>query len=541
MLIGQWNCAFDAPFGLLPSLYHCFPSMPTPNLQTLFRLFPLVPLTICFIGGIAFGESMDTFRHWIGPLLIAVVLLFSALSLLRRPLLNTLLLLLLAFSTGILSVSIANRMLSAPGLPRLATLDAVVVDEPVTVGRATVRADLVILSGELSGRGVRAYFLAGSDGEEKSISVGDGVVFRSLLCEPRTYSASSPFYYAGYLKSRGIVATAQVSPDCWRKASLNLSRLPLLSRARLSALRLRHRIESHYARLGLSGQSLAVSSAMVLGNKSAVSASVRDAYSVAGTSHVLALSGLHLSIIYTLLSLLSLGRKGWAVNELVTVAAMWCYVFMVGLSPSVVRAAIMVTVYSIVGLTGRRGASLNVLAFAALLMLVVNPFSLFDLGFQLSFASMTFILAFHWRLSAIVPLPFQQRHPVVRFFWQLVLLSAIATVGTLPLVVAYFGRFPVYFLVANIIVVPAATLIIYAFLALPLLSLVPVVGGWAVSLLGSVVDWVNAALAFIASWPCASVAVPPMSPLQTVILYVAVVSLFVAVSTLLHRHRSYWL
>ena len=515
--------------------------MQTPRLQVLFRLYPLVPLALCFIGGIASGESVELFRLCTWPLLVAIVLLLVALSLLRRPLLNTLLLLSLAFSAGMLSVSIANRMLSVPELPYKATLDAVVVDEPTPVGRSTVRADLVILSGKLAGKGVRAYFLAGSDGESGSLGVGDGVVFRSLLCEPHTYSTSSPFYYAGYLKSRGIVATGQVSPDCWRKASLDLSRLPLLARARLSALRLRHRIECHYASLGLSGQSLAVASAMVLGNKAAVSTAVRDAYSASGTSHVLALSGLHLSIIYTLLSLLRLGRKGRAAHEMVTVAAMWSYVFMVGLPSSVVRAAIMVTVYSIIGLTGRQGASLNVLAFAALLMLVVNPFSLFDLGFQLSFAAMTFILAFHCRLSAVVPLPFQQRHPIVRFFWQLVLLSAIATVGTLPLVAAYFGRLPVYFLVANIIVVPAATLIIHAFLALPLLSLVPVVGVWAAVLLGKAIGWVNAALAFIASWPCASVSVPPMSPLQTVVLYVAVVSLFLAVTTLLRRHQSYWL
>ncbi len=515
--------------------------MHTSNLHALFRLCPLVPLAFCFIGGIAFGESMELFRLWTWPLLVAVVLLLAALPFLRRPFPGTLLLLSLAFAAGALSVSVANRVLSAPELPHLATLDAVVVDEPVPVGRSTVRADLVVLSGELSGKGVRAYFLAGSDGERGGLGVGDGVVFRSLLCEPHAYSASSPFYYAGYLKSRGIVATAQVSPDCWRKASLDLSRLPLLARARLSALRLRHRVESHYARLGLSGQSLAVASAMVLGNKAAVSSAVRDAYSVSGTSHVLALSGLHLSIIYSLLSLLRLGRRGRAAHELVTVAAMWCYVFVVGLPPSVVRAAIMVTVYSIVGLTGRQGASLNVLAFAALIMLMANPFSLFDLGFQLSFASMTFILGFHWRLSAIVPPPFQQRHPVVRFFWQLVLLSAVATVGTLPLVAAYFGRLPVYFLVANLIVVPAATLIIHAFLVLPLLSLVPVAGVWAAVLLGKVVGWVNAALAFIASWPCASVAVPPMSPLQTAVLYVAVAGLFAGLTALLRRHRGYWL
>ncbi len=512
------------------------------RVQTLFSLYPLVPLALCFICGIFFGERCGLPFGWVMVLCLSGLLLLASLLLIRRPLLNTLILLALTFVVGILSVGVANRNLSAPHLPSLSTVEAVVVDEPVPVGKSNLRADVVILSGPLTGKGVRAYFIRNDDEEHnsRSLSVGDGVVFKATMKKPLQHSETL-FYYAGYLKSRGIVATTKVWSSCWRTAILDLSPLPLLTRARISALRLRHRIESHYARLGLSGQALAVSSAMVLGNKAAVSADVRNAYSVSGTSHVLALSGLHLSIIYSLLTLLSLGRKGRAVHEIVAVAAMWCYVFMVGLPPSVVRAAVMVTVYSIVGLTGRRGASLNVLAFAALIMLVSNPFSLFDIGFQLSFTSMIFILTFHERLSSIVPMPYQQSHPAVRFFWQLVLLSAIATLGTLPLVAAYFGRLPVYFLVANLIVVPSATLIIHAFLALPLLSLVPVVGGWTVSLLGSVVEWVGNILNFISSWPCASISVPSMSSFQVSLLYVAVVSLFVALSVMSHRRQYNWL
>ena len=83
--------------------------------------------------------------------------------------------------------------------------------------------------------------------------------------------------------------------------------------------------------------------------------------------------------------------------------------------------------------------------------------------------------------------------------------------------------------------------IIYAFLALPLLSLIPVVGSWAVTVLSCVVEWIGAALRFISSWPCASVNVPPLSPLQVILLYVAVVSLLVALS-MYSRYRQYnWL
>ncbi len=512
------------------------------RLQTLFSLYPLVPVALCFVCGIVFGEQYGLQVGWVAVLCLSGVLLLMALLIIRRPFASTLLLLALTFMVGILSVIIANRNLSAPQLPYRSVVEAVVVDEPVPARGANLRADVVILSGPLTGKGVRVYFFRNDDEEHngRKLTVGDGVVFKATLDKP-FQRGSSFFDYTSYLKSRGIVATAKVWSNCWRTAALDLTPLSLLARARISALRLRHRIEAHYAHLGLSGQALAIPSAMVLGNKADVSADVRNAYSTSGASHVLALSGLHLSIIYSLLTLLSLGRKGRAVYELLAVVAMWCYVFMVGLSPSVVRAAVMVTVYSIVGLTGRRGASLNVLAFAALVMLVANPLSLFDIGFQLSFAAMTFILGFHGALSSLVPLPYQQSHPFVRFVWQLLLLSTIATLGTLPLIAAYFGRLPAYFLVANLLVVPAATLIIYAFLALPLLSLIPVVGSWAVTALSCVVEWIGAALRFISSWPCASENVPSLSPLQVVLLYVAVVSLLVALS-MYSRYRQYnWL
>ncbi len=512
------------------------------RIQTLFSLYPLVPIAICFVGGIVFGDRFGLLFGWVPSLCLVGVLLLAVLLLIRRPFVNTLLLLALTFMVGILSVGVANRNLSAPQLPCLTTVEAVVVDEPVTVRNATLRADVVILSGPLTGKGVRVYFKRNEDGEHngRKLNVGDGVVFKAILSKP-FQRGSSFFNYACFLKSRGIVAMARVWPNYWRTASLDLTSLSLLTRARLSALRLRHRIETHYARLGLSGQALAIPSAMVLGNKANVSVDVRNAYSTSGVSHVLALSGLHLSIIYSLLTMLSLGRKGRSVYELLAVAAMWCYVFMVGLPPSVVRAAVMVTVYSITGLTGRHGASLNVLAFAALVILVANPLSLFDIGFQLSFAAMIFILGFHKSLLPLVPLPYQQSHPLVRFVWNLLLLSAVATLGTLPLMAAYFGRLPVYFFVANLFVVPAATFIIYAFLALPLLSLIPVVGGWSVAVLSYVVEWVGAALRFISSWPCASVTVPPMSLLQVVILYVAVVSLLVALSMYSRQRQYNWL
>lgn len=510
---------------------------PSSFIRKVFSFYPLVPLLLCFICGILAGMHISLPFGWQWLLCLFCFFSVVALAFLGRPLFGTLLVLTLSLLAGWLAVGVAMWRLQTPPLPLRCMCEAVVADEPVTVGRSSMRADLIIVSGPLSGKGVRAYFADATTTSDR-LSVGGGIVLDAQFREPRSRQGMA-FDYISYLKGHGIVATASVRPAHWYVASISLSSISLLTRARLSALCLRHRIGERYSHLGLSGQNLAVASAMVLGNKAEVSAAVRDAYSVAGTSHILALSGMHLGIIYGLLSLFSRGRRRWFLHELLIVVAIWCYVFMVGMSSSVVRAAVMLTVYSIVGLANRRGASLNVLAFTAWLMLVVNPFTLFDLGFQLSFSAMAFILAFHSSLSPIVPLPFQQRHPLVRFFWQLVLMSMIATIGTMPLVATYFGRFPVYFLVANLIVVPAATFIIYMFLALPLFSLVPLVGSWVAFLLDKFVAGVNVMLASIASWPCASVSLPPLSLLQVVLLYVVAVAVLTAASLFLRRRNFY--
>ena len=109
----------------------------------------------------------------------------------------------------------------------------------------------------------------------------------------------------------------------------------------------------------------AVVAAMTLGDKSQLTKELRDTYAISGASHILALSGLHLGIIYTLLSLL-LSRRRWQVlSQVVIIVCIWLFVFLVGLSASVVRSAVMVSIYALLSLGHRDKLSVNTLAFAA--------------------------------------------------------------------------------------------------------------------------------------------------------------------------------
>ena len=123
---------------------------------------------------------------------------------------------------------------------------------------------------------------------------------------------------------------------------------------------------------------------MVLGDKSALTQELRDVYAVTGASHVLALSGLHLSIIFMLLTLLLGGSRSFTLHSsLFTILSVWAFVFLVGMSTSVVRSATMLTVYALLSLGHRDKMSVNTLAFTAIVMLAVSPLSLYDVGFQI--------------------------------------------------------------------------------------------------------------------------------------------------------------
>ena len=214
------------------------------------------------------------------------------------------------------------------------------------------------------------------------------------------------------------------------------------------------------------------------------------------------------------------------------VAAIWFYVLLVGMPSSVVRAAVVITIYTTVLIMGRSRLPYNALAFTATCMLLINPWCLWDVGFQMSFVAVLSILIIFRPVYKIVPAKWLEQHGVVDRVWSLTVLSFAAQVGVAPLVLFYFGRFSCYFLLANYVAVPLATLIIYLTLALLLTSFLPFVPG----LLGAVVSWLaslmNKALALIASWPGASIDNVHIGLVQLVLIYLFLGCMYVAVGKL---------
>mgnify|MGYP002854977635 FL=1 len=271
------------------------------------------------------------------------------------------------------------------------------------------------------------------------------------------------------------------------------------------ATQVRQQLLQHYRSWDLDDEALGVVAAMTLGEKSALDRDLKDTYSRVGAAHILALSGLHLMIIYTVIAFFVGWRRFRIFSQVVIILSIWAFAVMVGMSPSVVRSAVMISLYALLSLGHRDRMSVNTLALTAIIMLAVNPQSLYSISFQLSFMAVLAILLFNPLFYRLVPLHVLQHHRWLGILWGLTTVSLSAQIGTAPLVAYYFGRFSTWFLLSNYFVIPLASAVLY-------LTLGCLATGWwvalqqmLISLLAGVVVLMNRLLQAVARLPYSSI------------------------------------
>lgn len=209
----------------------------------------------------------------------------------------------------------------------------------------------------------------------------------------------------------------------------------------------------------LSGPELAITLALVLGDNSMLDKEIRNSFTNTGALHVLAVSGLHISIIMQILmAVLAMfaGLLSRRIAVILLIGIMWWYAAITGLSPSVLRAVIMFTVLSIAQLSGKSYDSLNALMFTAFLLVLWNPLSVFDIGFQLSFLAMLGIFLFYEKIERFWAI----KQPLLRKVWQGTAIGLAAQLMTTPLSLYYFNQFPNYFMLTNIGLMASSGLIL---------------------------------------------------------------------------------
>ena len=487
----------------------------------LFGEAPLLRLAVCLMAGIVIGNNVEA-GHWLLPVLAGAVVL--ALLLWKKALLQSVAIAVCFVLLGWLLTARQKESLRVQWPEEEVKYEAVVLSEPQEKPK-TMAVDIMLVK---SGQKLKGYFY--KDERSRGLRIGDGLCIQSRIKETSDWHRGS-FDYRRYLEIHGFTGSTFVSSWKWQKVRVSLEGLSRLERTKLYFLRLRTRLLKRLAVDESSGDQYAVVAAMALGDKSALTKELKEVYAVTGASHVLALSGLHLGIIYTLLSLLIIGRRWQMVSQMLIVLCIWAFVFLVGMSTSVVRSATMLTVYALLSLGYRDKMTVNTLAFTAIVMLMVHPLSLYDVGFQMSFMAVLAILVFMPLLEGLFPTEYLLTHQSVRWLWSMVAVSVSAQIGVAPLIAYYFGRFSTFFLLTNFIVIPAATLILWLS---PVVLLFPSLA----YLLLYIVKCLNTVLGQMAAWPGASIEALHPTVLQTVMIYVVILCITYILTIVEYRSGS---
>jgi len=234
-----------------------------------------------------------------------------------------------------------------------------------------------------------------------------------------------------------------------------------------------------------------IASGIILGTKNNIDNDLKQAYSSAGAMHILAVSGMQVALFYFVLTFfLSPIKKikyGKYFFLFIILMALWFYAFITGLSASVLRAIIMFSFICVAQTLKKNTNIYNILALSAFILLIYNPFLILDVGFQLSYLAVLGISIFYKPLSNL----FNIKYKVIEMAWQITCVSLSAQIATLPLTLFYFHQFPTYSLLANLLIIPISSLVLYFGIFSLAISWIPVIYNTLAFLLKQIVWLLN--------------------------------------------------
>ena len=307
------------------------------------------------------------------------------------------------------------------------------------------------------------------------------------------------FDYGLYLRRQGIIGSAWAHRGNWQVVGHQPRR-----GVRAMAQRCQRMLHEQYQKMGITGKELGILSALTLGYREELDKRVQQSFSASGAMHVLAVSGLHTGIVWGILMwILTLGGwrkplyeakgKRWLVGGIL-LALLWIYAFITGLSPSVMRSALMLSFWELTYLMGRHTSRWNPILAAAVIILLINPLALWSVSFQLSFSAV---------IGIMVIAQWMQRHTRLRSGWSkyiggLLMVSIGAQLATMPLTLYYFGQTSNYFALTNLIVIPMAFMVLLLGLGTLAFSWcvvgewLGIAAKWSTWLMREAVEWIEA-------------------------------------------------
>jgi competence protein ComEC len=269
-------------------------------------------------------------------------------------------------------------------------------------------------------------------------------------------------------------------------------------------------------------RSAGLAEALLIGYRNDLDQDLVSAYANTGVIHVIAISGLHLGLLYGVMmsftSFLIGSQKKRLIQFLLVISLLWVFSLMTGGSASVIRSAFMFTLIGIGRLTRKRGIPLNTLAAAAFILLAFHPKWIMDTGFLLSFAAVASIMIYFDKIRNLVYF----KNPVAVKFWDLISVTISAQILTAPLVLYYFNQFPLLFLFTNMVAVPLSGWILLGEIALCLCSSYSSVSGLLGTVLEKAIDLLNTYVLQMDRVSFSAIRDIYVSPFQALSLYICI-------------------
>jgi len=351
--------------------------------------------------------------------------------------------------------------------------------------------------------------------QAEELRFGDEIVFHARLNTIPDPQNPSEFNYKRYMHFHQVSNQVYLDSSAWRLTSRG-------SGFRRLVFGWQSRVIETIRSFDIEGRELAILSALLVGYKHHLTSEQVNAFASAGAMHVLAVSGLHVGIVFiiihTLLQFLDKHRWGRISKGVLMIAMLWLYAMLTGLSPSVTRAATMFTFVIVAKQFRRRTDIFNTLASSAFALLLYNPFLIVEVGFQLSYLAVLGIVLLQPRIYDL----WTPKWWVVDKMWAITAVSLAAQAATFPLALLYFHQFPNYFLLSNLVVIPAATLILPAGIALVSLHWIPYVSSGLAWVLYQMVHWLDWFIQWVEQMPYALILGIDIGIFETYLIYMIV-------------------
>lgn len=349
----------------------------------------------------------------------------------------------------------------------------------------------------------------------KRILPGD---FLKIRCKPLPIeNKGNPyeFDYRSYMENHGIRYFSFVSSD-----DIIAHRTPEHRKLKHKALIVRERIIAIYKDLGIEGERLALVAAITLGEKRMLDPEQKQVFINAGVMHIMAVSGLHAVILslFIFRMLFFIGKRFEILRILIAVLLLWGFAFITGMTPSVIRATLMFSFLQAGRLFKRNVNSINSVLTSAFILMAGHPSVIFDAGFLLSYSSVLFIVCFYQdTYHKIKPGSW-----LADKIWQSVAVTILAQAGTLPLTISLFNRFPTWFILSNIIIVPVSSILIIMGCLVPLVYPIKLIAKPLASALGFLTGLTEDITEKAASLPFATIDNLGLTPIETILLFITI-------------------